>query len=80
MVKVVLLLIRRNEKLQSSKSSSALAPGFAGSNRLDSVSVLKLLLINCSFKICMYSEIVGNAITCLENNALGPTHVLLSSC
>lgn len=30
--------------------------------------------------MCMYSEIVGNAITCLENNALGPTHVLQSSC
>lgn len=27
----------------------------------------------------MYREIVGNAITCWENNALGPTHVVLSS-
>lgn len=26
----------------------------------------------------MYREIVGNAITCWENNALGPTHVVLS--
>lgn len=27
----------------------------------------------------MYREVVGNAITCWENNALGPTHVGLSS-